>query len=130
MATGSGPVWSLAKSRRMTTVATAASSLPAFVRTCVARSSWQAATAGKRPAKSGAGVEFAARARSLREVTPQVLIRAADRDEFGGEVLAKVGLRGSAARRTALTAARPIQWAEPSSPIANPQPPARTVVPC
>src|SRR6266702_7598690 len=114
MATGTRAVWSLAKSRRMTTAATAASSVPALDRTCVARSSWEGATAGKRSAKSGAGVEFAARARSLRDVTPQVLIRAADRDEFGGEALAEVGSRGSAARRTALTAARPIQWAEPS----------------
>jgi len=65
-------------------------------------------------------MEFAARARSASEVTPQVLMRAADRVEGkpGSEAAVE-----SEARRTALMAARPIQWAEPSSLIANPQPP-------
>ena len=67
---------SFANRRRVTTAATWASSLPALGENLRARSSWLAATAGKSAAKSGGGIELAARARSSSEVTPQALQRA------------------------------------------------------
>src|SRR5208282_1031752 len=130
---GAEAVASCANKPRITTAATWASSFPALDRTCRARSPLLAATAGNRAEKSGGGIELAARARSRGEFTPQALSRAAASDDSDGGVVAFVSVFvsdfdstiGSLARRTALTAARPIQWAEPSSPMANPQPPAR-----
>ena len=84
--------------------------------------------AGNSTAKSGGGIEFAARARSAIDATPQDFKR-----DFTIAELAPLVTPPSvksAARRTALTASRPIQCAEPSSPMANPQPPARAVLPC
>src|SRR5580692_7926714 len=82
MATGTGPVSSFGNWRLATTKATWASSLPAFVRTRRARSSSLAATAGNSVAKSGGGIEFAARARSTSDLTPQALQRASASDEY------------------------------------------------
>ena len=56
--------------------ATEASSLPALERTCEARSSLLATITGNRAAKSGGGIELAARARSTSDVTPQAFRRA------------------------------------------------------
>src|ERR1700686_5256288 len=128
MATGTGALCPTAKRRRITTAAACASSLPALERTFVAKSSELAATAGNRAAKLGGGIELAARARSASEDTPQALNRAADKEECAQS--AEFSPVASLARRTVLTAERPIQWAEPSSPMANPQPPARAVRPC
>src|SRR5580658_1269688 len=114
MATGTDAVWPFAKSRRITTSAICASSVPARVRTCAAKLSELVATAGNRAAKSGGGIEFAARARSASEVTPQALQRAAANDDSGsglipGPTSLLLAEARSLARSTALTAARPIQ---------------------
>ena len=94
MATGTMAVRPSPKRRRITTAATSASSLPALVRTWVASSSSLAATAGKSAAKSGGGIELAARARSASELTPQALQKAA----ASGEPLRRV-VRGSRGAR-------------------------------
>src|ERR1700681_3163679 len=107
MATGTGALWSFANSRRITIAVACASSLPALERTGVAKASELEATAGNRAAKSGGGIEFAARARSASEVTPQALHRAADKEECAQS--AEFSSVPSLARRTVLTAERPIQ---------------------
>src|SRR5579862_3271773 len=81
MATGTEDVSSFANRRRITTSATRASSLPASVRTWVARSSWLAATAGNNAAKSGGGIELAA-------LFPAV---AASQDDLATQVLTDAG---------------------------------------
>src|SRR5271170_2729489 len=88
MATGTEAVSLFGKRLRATVAAICASSLPALDRTCSARVSLLAATAGKSAAKSGGGVELAARARSESERTPQIFWRAAESEL--GDSFAKI----------------------------------------
>ena len=124
MPTGTGTCSSPGKRRSITVAANSASSFPAAFRvSCAMRSSLEIA-AGNNAAKFGGGMELARRAKSKTEFSCQLcskLCVSLDSAIFASR---------SVARSKAATTERPIQCADPSSPIANPQPPARSALPC